>query len=289
MIDRYHLRYFLAVIDTGNFSRAAAACNVSQPSLSVGIAKLEAQLGAPLFRRTSKRVELTEAGGRLAAHARAIEAGFAQAERAVAGSTAAGTVRLGVLASTPRRWTEEALAALAGTRVELIEGRERELLERLGRGRVDLALTIVRAGEERFGARVLASEGYSLALPATHPLSARESIGAEELVNDAMIVRRHCEALSETSRFFTARGVRPFFPARTTSDDRALSYVRAGLGVTVMPDGFREAGVARVRLDGFDLVRDIGLLVAPHADAAAVEGIARTFETVLADEAALTA
>jgi DNA-binding transcriptional LysR family regulator len=289
MIDRYHLRYFLAVIDTGNFSRAAAACNVSQPSLSVGIAKLEAQLGAPLFRRTSKRVALTEAGGRLAAHARAIEAGFAQAERVVAGSDTAATIKLGVLASTPRHWTEQALALLAGTRVELVEGRERELLERLARGRIDAALTIVRAGEARFGARVLASEGYTLALSAAHPLAARESIAAEELVGDAMIVRRHCEALSETSRFFTARGVRPFFPARTTSDDRALGYVRAGLGVTVMPDGFREPGVARVPIEGFDLVRDIGLLVAPHADAAAVDGIARAFETVLADEAALTA
>ena len=59
MIDRYHLRYFLAVIDQGNFSRAAEACNVSQPTLSVGVAKLEKALGRPLFRRTNRRVELT--------------------------------------------------------------------------------------------------------------------------------------------------------------------------------------------------------------------------------------
>ena len=61
MVDRYLLRYFLAVIDYGNFSKAAAQCHVSQPTLSVGIAKLEQGLGRPLFRRTNRRVELTEA------------------------------------------------------------------------------------------------------------------------------------------------------------------------------------------------------------------------------------
>ena len=74
MIDRYHLRYFLAVIDQGNFSKAAATCNVSQPTLSVGIAKIEKMLGQTLFLRTNRRVELTDAGARLASHARRIEA-----------------------------------------------------------------------------------------------------------------------------------------------------------------------------------------------------------------------
>ena len=56
MIERYLLRYFLAVIDEGNFSRAAARCGVSQPTLSIGIAKLEQHVGRPLFNRTSRRV-----------------------------------------------------------------------------------------------------------------------------------------------------------------------------------------------------------------------------------------
>ena len=58
MIDRYLLRYFLAVIEKGNFSKAAAACGVSQPTLSVGIAKLETMLDRPLFQRSNRRVEL---------------------------------------------------------------------------------------------------------------------------------------------------------------------------------------------------------------------------------------
>lgn len=274
MIDRYHLRYFLAVVDTGNFSRAAAACNVSQPTLSVGIAKLEKALGHPLFNRTNRRVALTQAGARLLDHARTIEGGFAAAERAVAGAAATRTVRIGVLSTIPRTTIEAFLADRRsrgdGDRIEIVEGQDRDLRGRLARGRIDVALLALRDADISAGASAIVSEGYSLALPIPHPLAGRTVVAAEELANDAMIVRRHCELLSQTSRFFTARGVRPFFAARTTSDDKALAHVRAGLGITVMPNGFREPGIARVPLDGFDFVRALGLIFAPHHDAAAV-------------------
>ncbi|RYG01519.1 MAG: LysR family transcriptional regulator, partial [Caulobacteraceae bacterium] len=70
MMDRYLLRYFLAIVETGNFSRAAARENVAQPTLSAGIAKLEGQLQARLFDRTNRRVHLTQAGSRFLVHAR---------------------------------------------------------------------------------------------------------------------------------------------------------------------------------------------------------------------------
>jgi DNA-binding transcriptional LysR family regulator len=270
MIDRYLLRYFLSVIDQGNFSKAAAACNVSQPTLSVGIAKLEREIGRPLFHRTNKRVELTEAGVRFAAHARRIEAEFAIAEREVRDTERQTTVRLGTLTTLPVDWIAAFLARLgpAGERVELVEGRERDLIERLARGRIDVALTLIRPDQHRFAAEPLLREGYALALPAGHPLAGRGTIEAEELAGETMIVRRQCEALADTSRHFTARGVRPFFAARTTSDERALALVRAGLGVTVMPDGFVAPGVVRPRLSGFTIEREIGLLYAGHADPA---------------------
>lgn len=270
MIDRYLLRYFLSVIDQGNFSKAAAACNVSQPTLSVGIAKLERETGRALFHRTNRRVELTEAGVRLAAHARRIEAEFAIAEREVRGTTTQTTVRLGLLPTLPGIWIEDFLARLdpAEERVELVEGRERELLERLARGRIDVALTLIRRDQDRFAAEPLFREGYALAMPAAHPLAGREQIAAEELADNIMIVRRQCEVLAETSRHFTARGVRPFFAARTTSDERALALVRAGLGITVMPEGFRAEGVVRPRLADFTPEREVGLLYSAHVNPA---------------------
>lgn len=274
MIDRYLLRYFLAVIDQGNFSRAAVHCNVSQPTLSAGIAKLEASLGSQLFHRTNRRVELTEAGVALARHARRIEAEFLAVERDIQGNRHISTLRLGVLATIPGEWIGNFVARLRATapdqRVELVEGRERDLVERLMRGRIDVALTILRKDDGRLRQEALFSEGYALAMAANHPLAREACIDGADLADQPMIVRRHCELLSETSRYFTARGVRPFFPARTTSDDRALQLVRAGLGVTVMPDGFRMAGVVRPQLLDFPFVREIGLMVAPHGDASAL-------------------
>src|SRR3546814_5006436 len=106
MIDRYLLRYFLAVVDTGSFSKAAAQANVTQPTLSVGIGKLERLIGATLFHRTSRRVHLTEAGSRLLPHARRIENDFNLAVRNAVGATATSVVRLGVLSRSDEHTSE---------------------------------------------------------------------------------------------------------------------------------------------------------------------------------------
>lgn len=267
MIDRYLLRYFLAVIEHGNFSKAATACNVSQPTLSIGIAKMEQDLGRSLFHRTNRRVELTEAGVRLMRHARKIEAEFAAAEREVRDVPALSILRFGILATIPSAWVESLLAGLdrdrIGHRLEIVEGRERDLNDRLLRGRIDVALNILRGS--RFAEERLYSEGYSLALSEHHPLASEQAVEASQLGDNPMIVRRQCELLPETSRFFTTRGVRPVFSARTASDHRALQYVATGLGVTVMPDSFSYKGVVRIPLVEFNHTRTIGLQFADHA------------------------
>ncbi|MBS0504194.1 MAG: LysR family transcriptional regulator [Proteobacteria bacterium] len=272
MIDRYLLRYFLAVIDEGNFSRAAVRCNVSQPTLSVGIAKLERLTGRKLFDRTNRRVALTTAGAELAARARRIEAEFIAAERETAAVTARPLTRVGILASIPAPWlgrvARKCAETVAEEQVEFVEGRERELTEALTRGRIDVALTLMRPDERRFDAEPLLEEGYALALSIDHPLAGRDEIAAEELAAETMIVRRHCEALAATSRHFTARGVRPFFALRTFDDARALTLVEAGLGITVMPECFIGPGLSRPRLTGFDERRTIGLVYGADMDAA---------------------
>lgn len=267
-MDRYLIHYFLAVVETGNFSRAAARVNVAQPTLSVGIAKLEAQLGAKLFNRTSRRVHLTEAGARFVGHAKAIEQAYNLALTDVGAERPAARVRVGVLGSLPNGLLADIVSharGLGAGGLDLTEANERELVALLDRGAIDVAITLLRPGAARFAPAPLYREGYSLALPTSHPLAQAQVIEAVQLSQDAMIVRRHCEVLSQTSRHFTARGVRPPFSLRTVNDDRALAMVRAGLGVTVMPDGFSDPGVARPRLADFDLEREIGLFFADPA------------------------
>lgn len=272
MIDRYQLRYFLAVVDQGNFSRAAQQCNVTQPTLSVGIAKLERDLGAALFLRSSQRVQLTDAGSQFLAHARRIENEFNLAALSVTGGAKAAVLRIGLLRSIPGLKISQAIRAMRTmdpeAMVEIVEGTERELLAHLARGRIDCALTIVGRGGDRFLEESLHREGYALALPAGHPAAATSAaLKAETLADETMIVRRHCEALSETSRHFTERGVRPHFGLRSTNDERVLQMVAAGLGITVMPDCYALEGVARRKLAGFNASRTVGILYAHGAEA----------------------
>ncbi|WP_404476868.1 LysR family transcriptional regulator [Novosphingobium sp. BL-52-GroH] len=271
MLDRYQLRYFLAIVDNGNFSRAAAQCNVSQPTLSVGIAKLERAIGAKLFLRSSQRVQLTPAGTKFLVHARKIENEFNLVLRQVADADDSAVIRIGVLRSIPGTTMARVIHELhredPAARIELVEGSERELAGHIARGRVDCALSLVGRGGERFLEEGLFSEGYSLAMALTHPLACQPVVRAEALSKDIMIVRRHCEALSETSRHFTDRAVRPHFAYKSTNDERVLQMVEAGLGITVMPETYHAPGVARPRLEGFTLRRTIGLIYGPAAEA----------------------
>lgn len=261
-MDRYQLRYFLTIVETGSFSRAAARVNVAQPTLSVGIAKLEAELGVKLFQRSSRRVHLTEAGTRLLPHARRIMHEFNVAQQAVAEAEGDALLRIGILSTIPAAIMEQIFAHArrdnAASRFEVLDGGEREIGNMLQEGRIDIALTVLRGKDAQDG-DPLVEEGYRLAVSDRHPLAGEALVTAERLSEEAMILRRHCEALSETSRFFLDRGIRPLFSFTTTSDERALAMVRAGLGVTVVPEGYQGSGVSLPRLQGFDLTRKLGL------------------------------
>jgi DNA-binding transcriptional LysR family regulator len=284
MIERYQLRYFLAVVDAGNFSRAAAQVNVTQPTLSVGVGKLEEALGARLFRRNSQRVHLTPEGVRLLAHARAIEAEFNGLEGRLAAADRPKPLRIGVLATIPTRLVAQVVDANREAsdpeEIEVVEGNERDLLGRLARRRIDLALTLIRPGEERFANEILYREGYAMLGPPGHRLLEAPTVAGEALSNETMIVRRHCEVLPETSRYFTERGVRPRFSYRSTNDDRALALVKAGLGITVMPDSYAGDGIAVAKLAGFDQQRAIGLMFAEPDLAGRASGVLRALRAL---------
>jgi DNA-binding transcriptional LysR family regulator len=272
MMDGYLIRYFLAVAEMGNFSRAAAHLNVTQPTLSVGIAKLEAQLGVRLFERTNRLVALTDPGSRFLVRARRIAREFELAHQEIARPGKAPVLRLGVLSTVPTHRLEKFIAEHrdlpdAGE-MEIFDGGERDLISRLERGRLDVALTILRPSQSRFRQEALWREPYVLAVAETHPVAYADGVNPEALAGERMIIRRHCEVLAEASRYFTTNGVRPGFALKTTNDDRALALVRADLGVTVMPESFTGGGVRAVKLKDFDMEREIGLLYAPSSPAA---------------------
>ena len=260
-MELYLLRYFLAVVETGSFTKAAQACLITQPTLSAGIRRLEEQMGVDLFVRNNKRVFLTAAGSRFLPRAKAIlhEVNMATAELA---ETETDTViRLGVLQTIPASlvagWLHDFLERHGDVRFDLYDGTEQELLNRLDERGVDYALSIRRVADDT--AVPLFEEGYRLVLPRRHPLAGRAVIEGEGLANENMIVRTRCEVLSETSRHFTDRNVRPPLVYRTPQDERALAMVGAGVGITVMPDSYSAPDIAGIPLAGFGLRRTIAL------------------------------
>lgn len=263
-MDRYLLRYFLAVAELGSFSKAAQRVSVTQPTLSVGIAKLEEQLGARLFERTTRRVSLTPAGSKFLQHARRITQEYEAALREVSEAPQLKRLRAGILSTIPARDLERVVAGHAknsgGEALEILDSTERDIANRLSDGRLDVAITILRPGLDSFAQETLRNEPYVLFVGANHKLSGVEEIEGGELAGETMIVRRQCEGLPEISRYFTNRDVRPSFSLRTLSDDRAMSMVAAGLGVTVAPASFKAPGLASVNLAGFNLSRDVGLV-----------------------------
>jgi DNA-binding transcriptional LysR family regulator len=273
MLSRTLLRQFLAVVDAGSFTRAAARINIAQPTLSAGIAELERQLGAKLFVRERHRIRLTEAGNRLLPHARAIERGFRLAETSASDvPPLKAAIRLGVIASFATAHLERAVAAFAGAEpLEIAEGSDRELRAMLANGSLDCALTLLRANERHPGL-VLFSEPYRLALPDRHALASEESVDAAAVAGETMIARRSCELLSETSRFFTERGVRPPFSLRSANDDRVMAMVRAGLGITIAPMSLAVQGICMPKLREFDHERHIGFLIAREGRLADADG-----------------
>lgn len=283
MIDQYLLRYFLAVAETGSFSRAAKRVSVTQPTLSSGIAKLERELGARLFDRDRQGVALTPAGSRFLVRARRIAAEYEHALVELSEVTDPTLLRIGVLNTIPARFVEDWLtrhrALGSGEALEILDGAERDITERLERGRIDIALTVIRPHHTRFHPEVLAHERYMMVLPPGHPLAGETEVQAEQLARDRMALRRHCEALPEINRFFVEHGVRPRFVLKTTSDDRVLAVVRSGAGIGMMPECFASGPERFVPVRDFELAREVGLL---HAgEGAVVQGLSSPFVGLL--------
>ena len=274
MIKRHHIRQFLAVADAGSFVQAAARLHISQHSLSAGIDELERLVGARLFVRDRRHVRLTEAGGAFLGIARDLERAFRAADAFGQGGTPDWpSLRIGAIRSVAPRDLDAVIAPLlAEYGVELVEGTDYELRGALATGRIACALTLLRGREHGAVAHRLWEEPYRMHVATSHRLAgATRPVPPEDLASEIMIARRSCEVLDDTSRFFTAMGVRPRFALRSDSDERCMAMVAAGLGITTAPLSLVVAGTVPIEVAGYAFRRTVGLL----CDGAFADDVAR--------------
>ncbi|MGS1080223.1 DNA-binding transcriptional regulator OxyR [Pseudoxanthomonas beigongshangi] len=255
------LKYLVALADHKHFGHAAAACFVSQPTLSTQIKKLEEELGVPLVERAPRKVMLTPAGRDAADRARRIVAEVEQMKEAARRSQdpEAGTVRLGIFPTlgpyllphvVPRIRTRFPQLELL-----LIEEKSDVLLSRLREGKLDAGLLALPLQDDQLHTEFLFEEPFLLAVPEAHPLAERDSLSLGELSNQQLLLLEdgHClrEQALDVCRISGANEKSEF---RATSLETLRQMVAANVGITLLPTLAVKPPVARsdnIHLLGF--------------------------------------
>ena len=242
------LRYIVAVARERHFGRAAEACHVSQPTLSVAIKKLEEELDVKIFERGSNEVSLTPLGEAIVRQAQSvIEQAQGIREIAQRGKDPlAGPLRLGIIYTIgPYLLPELVRHAIDMTpQMPLIlqENFTVKLLDMLRTGELDCAIMAEPFPDTGLAIAPLYDEPFLVAVPAQHPLAQRKTISSEELKRETMLLlgTGHCfrdhvlEVCPEFARFSSdTEGIKKSFEG--SSLETIKHMVASGMGVTVVP------------------------------------------------------
>ncbi|MGH8028026.1 MAG: LysR substrate-binding domain-containing protein [Pseudoxanthomonas sp.] len=255
------LKYLLALADHKHFGRAAAACFVSQPTLSTQIRKLEEELGVSLVERAPRKVMLTPAGRDAAERARHIVAEVEQMREGARRSKdpEAGTVRLGIFPTLGPYLLPHVIPRLRERfpqlELLLVEEKSDVLQSRLHEGKLDAALLALPVHDDQLHSQFLFEEPFLLAVPENHPLAERDSLSLSELSDQKLLLLEdgHClrEQALEVCRLSGANEKSEF---RATSLETLRQMVAANVGITLLPTLAIKPPVARsqnIHLLGF--------------------------------------
>jgi DNA-binding transcriptional LysR family regulator len=242
-----HLRYFVAVAEALNFTLAARRLNLSQPPLSQQIRELERELGAPLFERTSRRVELTPAGVIFLDHARVILAEAEQAREDVQaiGTGRTGLVRIGCTGSVLLGPLPGLIAAFGrahpGIAVRLREMPPSEQVAALQARRLDLIFLRRPPPETDLVVEMGWKEAVGVCLPVGHPLAARARLPLAALEGyDLISLRLRDSRYSQYLRDCCVRaGFTPRIRHEVVESYSLASLVASGLGLALVAESVR--------------------------------------------------
>ncbi|KRG58440.1 LysR substrate-binding domain-containing protein [Stenotrophomonas nitritireducens] len=255
------LKYLVALAEHKHFGRAAAACFVSQPTLSTQIKKLEEELGVPLVERAPRKVMLTPAGREAAARARGIVAEIEQMKEAARRSRdpEAGTVRLGIFPTLGPYLLPHVVPTIRERfpqlELLLVEEKSDVLLAQLRNGQLDAALLALPLGDEQLHTEFLFEEPFVLAAPESHPLAAHATLTMADLADQRLLLLQDGHCLRDQALDVChLAGALEKSEFQATSLETLRQMVAANVGVTLLPMLAVKPPVARsenIRLLGF--------------------------------------
>jgi LysR family hydrogen peroxide-inducible transcriptional activator len=239
-MELHRLRYFVAVAETGSFTRAALREGITQPSLSQQILELENELDTRLFDRLGRKVVLTAAGEQLLPHARAVLTAVADAERSVRGG-AGGELRAGaiptvapyLLPDATRRFFREHPDA----KLRLLEDRTERLLEAVRAGELDVAVMALPVRDDNLHVEKLYAEPLLVAVPAGHRLAGKGVVRFGDLADEPFLLLDDLHCFGDQVLSLCRRGGRfePRVACKGEQIATLLALVSGGMGVTVVP------------------------------------------------------
>ena len=257
------LRYLVSVAEHRHFGRAAEACNVSQPTLSSQIRKLEEELGVKLLERTNKRVHLTPVGSQILNHAQRalIETRQMEVIARSARDPLVGPLKLGVIPTLAPYLMPLILKPLQqaypGLTIELWEDQTQALIDSLRNHRLDAALLATESSSPEITEIAVFEEPLLAALPMKHRLAAARSVNEDALKDELLVLAEgHCLANQALSACGTKHGPRSGIQGsmQAATLETLVNLVAAGYGATLIPslaaESLRERGIMLRPLTG---------------------------------------
>lgn len=260
-MELQQMRYAIAVAEERNFTRAAARCHVVQSALSHQIKALEHELGVTLFARTSRRVDLTDAG---AAFIPAARAALEAADRAGAAAAAAageirGTLSIGVIPTVTALDLSAVLASLHArhpqVRITMRAGDSRRFIAEIRAGELDAAVLGLPASVTPSGTDhlVLAEERHVAILGPGHRLGGRRRLSLTDIANETYVdFPAGSPGREQTDRAFAAAGLVRTVAFEVMTAEMILDLVGADLAIALLPPAVvpAERGLSTVAITG---------------------------------------
>ncbi len=235
------LEYIVAVADTLGFHKAAAACHVSQPTLSAQVQLLESVLDVRLFERDRRRVLVTAAGEDIVARARRV---LLETEDLIAAATRAqtpfaGTLRVGVIPTLAPYLLPEVTPAITKRYPELglvfQEEKTADIVKSLAEGTLDAGIAALEAELGDLAHAELARDDFVVALPKDHPLTKKKQLGLDELEAERVLLLDEGHCFREQALSLCAKAEADVASFRATSLATLAQMVSSGAGITLLP------------------------------------------------------
>jgi len=267
-MEMHQVRYFLAVADTLNFTRAAEQCHVSQPALTRAIQQLEEEMGGLLLRRERKLTHLTDFGLLIEPHLRQLSAD-ADAAKSTAKkflNLQEAQIRLGIMCTVgPARFMGFLAgfhAANPGCELTLVEGVPKGLSNMLLEGQLDLAMM---AQPEPFNERLdvlsLYKERFCIAFPTGHRLEQQNRVRVVDVAGETYLRRINCEYRDYLADRLREHGLATRVGFQSEREDWIQMMVAAGFGVCFLPEFSPTIPGVRTQLVmDPEVVRDVSLV-----------------------------